>query len=245
MRLAVHICGNKSWGGAETRARLSALMSEFPLVICEDSAAIVNRMSAGGIKVMPCRMSGMFASVNLSRLLRHLPEGECVIHIHSHELGELVESALRLSGRKDLLISPDIFEPAFPPVVRECQGPDEVPTMLWIGRITPDCGLLALIDALGRIDPSREWRLRIVGEGNAKIVMPIVNRARSFGISGRIDWVGYVDDVYSKMDGVSFAVITRPQPMATTVGREYIAASVPVVAGVTADDLHKQLIERL
>ena len=81
---SIHICGNQRWRGAETRALLLARdSSERSVVITAAGSDAVRRFAAAGVEAYAARLSGMFASINLSRLLRHAPEECRHIYVHS------------------------------------------------------------------------------------------------------------------------------------------------------------------
>ncbi len=239
MATVIHICADRDWGGAETRALICA-RSSSGIVICTDTPRVVRRMEASGVEVLRCSFSGVFASVSLSRVLRHLPAGECQLMVHSPAVRRLVAEAVKLAGRKDVILLPEVADPVIPAREVALAAPGDELLLLWIGRITPDCGLVSLIEALGRL-PERQWRLRVVGEGEAGTVMPIVKRGRSLDIASRIEWIGYVDDIYQQMQGATLGVITRREPLARTVYREFAAASLPVICGTDSETLFNAL----
>ena len=243
MATVIHICADKDWGGAETRALLGARCSSG-IVICADSSRVARRMEASGVETLRCSFSGMFASISLSRILRHLPVGECRIMVHSPGVCRLVAEAVKLAGRKDLCLLPEVEVPAIPPQDVTLSATGTEPLLLWIGRITPDCGLMSLIEVLGRLS-ERQWRLRVIGEGEAGTVMPVVKRARSLDIASRIEWVGYVDDIYPQMQGTTGGIVTREEPTSRTVYREFAAASVPVICGTDSETLFNALSSTL
>lgn len=244
MSLKAHICANKSWGGAETRAQLSAISDgESSVVICADSDGVFQRMRSKGVTAYRCKMSGIFAVVNLSRVLRHLPEDECIIVVHSPEIRGMVQSAINLSGHRSLTLSDGYEMPEFPTVALGKASGDDGVVLLWIGRITPDCGLSALIDALGHFAEKDNWRLKVYGEGDAKVAMPLVNRTRALGIDKQVEWGGYVTDVYGVMNGARCGIVTRVNPDSRTVTREFAAAGLPVICGSDVDTLRKQIAD--
>lgn len=244
MSVRVHICANKSWGGAETRAQLSAISkADSSVVICADSDNVLRRMRSKGITAYGCKMSGIFASVNLSRVLRHLPDEECVVTVHSPEVLSLVKSAISLSGHRHIRLSEEYEMPVFPKIIDRIEASGDETIFLWLGRITPDCGLAALIDALGHFADKDDWRLRVYGEGDAKVAMPLVNRSRALGIDRRVEWGGYVEDVYEKMNGAGYGIVTRLNPDSRTVTHEFSAAGLPAIFGSDSDTLRKRLAE--
>lgn len=248
-KLTVHICTNTDWGGAETRALARALAyGDGATVLCASSAKEVRRrMSAAGVPVIGGKFTGWFASLNLSRIFRHLPQqGLCRIYVHtlSAEVLNLVTKSVELSGREDLTVYYADMPLELPPHPVTPPQPDATPILMWLGRITPECGLAELIEALGRLT-DRPWQLKVVGHGQAKTVMPLVNRTRALGMAERVEWTGYADDVYAHMHGVHFGVVTRKEPEQRTVTVEFGAAGVPVICGSDAGNLYKELSTRI
>ncbi len=244
---SIHICGNQRWRGAETRALLLARdSSERSVVITAAGSDAVRRFAAAGVEAYAARLSGMFASINLSRLLRHAPEECRHIYVHSINVKDMVVKAVGMSGRKDLVVCADIPEPCYSPSSSALTGPEPggEPILVWIGSINSECGLDRLIETLGRLT-HLPWRLRIVGEGESREVMPLVRRARALQMDGRIEWIGYVHDVYSAMNGASYGIVCRDDPGSSTVYKEFAAASFPVVFASDTELLFKRLSECL
>lgn len=246
MPTQVHICANRSWGGAESRALACALAAPEgrAVVVCCDRKPLLDRISRAGVTAMPARFTGLFAGINLSRVLRHLPQGPCHIFIHSPEATSAIASALPLTGRNDLKLSAEAPQPELPPHPVDPPAKGEAPLMMWLGRITADCGLPALIEALGRLT-DKPWRLRIVGEGESRTVMPMVHRTRALGINDRIEWTGYTDCVYTPMNGVGLGIITRPDVDKHMAAKEFAAAGIPVVAATDPDTLHRLIDQHI
>ncbi|MDE7388440.1 MAG: glycosyltransferase [Muribaculaceae bacterium] len=238
----VHICADSEWGGAESRALQCALSSaDDAIVVCAGAKPVMERFTAAGVKALGGKYSGLFASLNLSRVFRHLPAGQCRLHIHSPQVRPLVERSVQLAGRADLIVSPTTPAHTWPRRRVTSPAPDSVPTLMWMGRITPDCGLSALIEALGRLPGDSDWQLRIAGIGEARTVMPLVNRTRALAIADRVKWIGYTTDVFSAMNGVNLGVVTRTDPQHRTVTAEFASAGVPVICGTSSDSLFNEL----
>lgn len=81
--------------------------------------------------------------------------------------------------------------------------------------------------------------------GESREVMPLVRRARALQMDGRIEWIGYVHDVYSAMNGASYGIVCRDDPESSTVYKEFAAASFPVVFASDTELLFKRLSECL
>lgn len=221
----IHICGDKVWRGAETRAMLCAQAADSSVVVCADSKEVRSRFERAGIPVMTCSLTGAFAPLSLSRVLRHLPDGQCVVYVHSPELRTVVEKAIAIAGRADVTLSSDRPTLVYPSPELE-KGPQN--SFVWVGRITPDCGLNRLIEAFARLDAA-EKSLKIIGQGDARDVMPLVNRTRALDISKMIEWTGYLPDIYPELNGAGRAVVTSPKGADSTVAAEFAAAGLPIV----------------
>jgi glycosyltransferase involved in cell wall biosynthesis len=110
--------------------------------------------------------------------------------------------------------------------------PAEPPIIAFVGRIVPGKGLDVLIDALALIT-DRQWRLRIIGEGEASAVTPLIRRVRKHEIEDRVEWLGYVDDVAAALKGCSIGVLpsTVVEAGPLTVLEYMDAGLVPVATG--------------
>lgn len=219
-----------TWTGASTTALLAARAAVRGVVVSAGSSDVIDRLRKGGVEVVSCPMSGFLASLNLSRVLRHIDGDEFQLFIHSPKLTETVSGALRLVGRKErMTLMPGRPMPEFPRVDVEHPAADAEPLIMWLGNITPDSGLKDLIEQLGaRAD--RPWRLRVVGQGKGRVVAPILNRAKALGINERIEWAGYSSNPYKQMNGVSAAIV---KDMESVVAREFAAASVPTYTNLS------------
>lgn len=213
------------WTGASTTALLAARVADDAVVISAGDDAIVGRMEKGGVKVITCPMGGFLGALNLSRALRHVEGRAFEIYVHSPAALKTVEGALKLVGRlESMILRPGIPPVEFPPVEVAHPGPEAEPLIMWLGNITEKCGLRELVEELGGM-AAKQWRLRVVGQGKARVVSPILKRAKALGIDGRIEWVGYSADPYRQMEGVSAAIVAGRD---SVVAREFAAASIPV-----------------
>lgn len=227
----VHITADSDfWTGASTRALLAARAhGADAVVITGGDADMAARIEAAGVKAVRCPMNGIFASLNLSRALRRIEGDEFRVCVYSPSVLPKVEGALRLVGRKEpmTLVNP-APQPEFPPVSVEHPAEGSEPLIMWLGNITPDCGLAELIEELAARSAA-PWRLRVVGQGKGRVVSPILRRCRALGIADRIEWVGYSVNPYEQMNGVSAGIITAPRPEESTAALEFAAASIPVI----------------
>lgn len=218
----IHITADKDvWTGASTTALLCARQAPEAVVVSAGNDEVLQRLRNGGVTVIPCPMSGPFASLNLSRALRHIEGTEFTVYVHSPEKIKAVESAIKLTGRREPMTLLPRVMPQFPTV--EVAQPTDC-LIMWLGNITEGCGLRELIDDLGR-NADKQWRLRVVGQGKASVVTPIIKRTKALEIANRIEWVGYSDNPYRHMAGVSAAIVNDPD---SVVAHEFAAAAIPV-----------------
>ena len=219
-----------TWTGASTTALLCARADADAIVFSAGCDAIVQRLEKGGAEVVRVPFGGWFAALNLSRALRHVAGDSFEIYVHSPSARKAAEGALKLVGRKEpVRLMDERPMPDFPAVAVAAPAAGEEPLLMWLGNITAGCGLKELIEQLGsRAD--RPWRLRVVGQGPAKIVSPILQRSRALGIDRRIEWVGYSANPYEQMNGVSHGIVADPQ---SVVAREFAAAGIPVITNIS------------
>lgn len=231
----VHITADSEcWTGDSTLALHAAKCSgPDSVVITAGNADMVRRIEAAGVTAVRCPMGGMFASLNLSRALRRLQGDEFRVYVHSQKVKSAVESALKLVGRREpmSLGEPDVVT-SLPAVEVERPAEGAEPLLMWLGNITADCGLRELIEELGR-QASKSWRLRVVGQGKAKVVSPVLKRTKALGIADRIEWTGYSSNPYEQMRGVSVGIVTNPKGLESVAAMEFAAASVPVITNLS------------
>lgn len=219
------------WTGSSTCALNCASAAVDAVVVCGFSdARFTDRFEKAGLTAYKCNMGGMFGALNLSRVLRHIPGNEFVIILHSLDGLKMVESALKLVGRPEPMTLVDSPCVPFPSVDVEHPANDAEPLLMWLGNITADCGLDSLIESLASMT-GKPWRLRVVGEGKAKVVTPILRRCRKLGVDKRIEWGGYSPNPYEQMNGVSLGVVTNGAD--SIVAREFAAASIPIITNLS------------
>lgn len=216
----IHITADKEvWTGASTIALLCAQQATNGVVISAGDEDIIQRFRRNGLEPVRCPMSGLLASLHLSRALRHIAGDAFEVYIHSSEIIKSVESAVKLVGRKEPIKLKNRKMPVFPQ--HEVIRGDNL--IMWLGNITDDCGLKELIEDFAKLTESK-WRLRVVGQGKATIVTPILKRAKALDIFDRIEWIGYSENPYEHMNGVAAAIVKDKDSIAA---REFSAASIP------------------
>ncbi len=228
----IHITADMdTWTGSSTCALNCASAVADAVVVCGFSEArFISRFEKAGLTVYRCNTGGVFGALNLSRVLRHIPGNEFVVILHSVDSRTTVESALKLVGRPEPITLIETPQVPFPSVEVNHPAGDSDPLLMWLGNITPDCGLESLIERLASM-AGKPWRLRVVGDGKAKVVTPILRRCRKFDIDKRIEWAGYSSDPYAQMSGVSLGVVTNGAD--SVVAREFAAASIPIITNLS------------
>lgn len=228
----IHITADTdTWTGSSTCALNCALAAADAVVVCGFSdARFIDRFEKVGLTAYKCNTGGMFGALNLSRVLRHIPGNEFVVILHSSDSRKTVESALKLVGRPEPMTLIETSQVPFPSVEVSHPADNAEPLLMWLGNITADCGLEPLIERLASM-AGKPWRLRVVGDGKAKVVTPILRRCRKLAVDNRIEWVGYSSDPYVQMSGVSLGVVTNGAD--SVVAREFAAASIPTITNLS------------
>lgn len=227
MATQIHITADSDcWTGASTTALLAARAAADAVVVCGLPDDLTARFGRSGVRVVRCKCGGLFGALNLSRALRRIPGEAFTVYLHSPRTLPVVERALQLVGRREPMeLAPEVPDVLFPPVEVKRPEPGAEPLLMWLGNITESCSLGALIERLGQL-ADRPWRLRVVGQGKAAVAVPLLNRCKTLRIDGRIEWVGFSDDPFACMNGVSLAVA----PAGSVAAREFASASIPVVS---------------
>lgn len=230
MTTQIHITADSEcWTGASTTALHAARAAVDAVVVSGLPDELLERYRRAGVKAERCKVGGMFGALNLSRVLRRISGEAFRVYVHSPSARPAVESALRLVGRPEPMeLADGLPDILFPPVEVSRPAPGAEPMIMWLGNITPACSLPALVERLGAL-ADRRWRLRVVGNGKARVAVPVLNRCKALGINDRIEWVGYSADPYEQMHGVSFGVAAA----GSVAAREFAAASVPVVSEIS------------
>jgi glycosyltransferase involved in cell wall biosynthesis len=98
----------------------------------------------------------------------------------------------------------------------------------WVGRMVPVKGLSTLLKALAQIQCSPPPTLLLIGDGPERVSLERL--AKSLGISKRVFFEGFVDDIwpyYSRMDLFALPSLHEGIPLALL---EAMGAGLPVVA---------------
>lgn len=229
----LHCFAGKRWSGDATSALNSALTSGG-IVLTEGDEEIEQRLRRSGIEdVRRLNMSGIFGSLNLSRILRLTMPDE--VFVYSSEVLSKFNQALSLAKMPQVKIIDKSMEYCLPDVEPiETSGV----AMIWIGYITKECGLRSLLEAMKEIP---EPRLKVVGVGEAKIVSPLLKLSRSQELSGRIEWVGEKDDVFAEMKGCKLGIITSANPQNKMIYHEFRKANLPVICAETPEQLKQEI----
>lgn len=223
----LHCFAGKRWSGDATSA-LNAALIHGGAVLTEGDEHIEDRLHRGGVKdVRRFNMSGIFGSLNLSRILR-IAQPE-IVYVYSASLLPKINQALSLSKQSV--------------EIRDCSGSVVLPgvkfvelgeKLIWIGYITKECGLGLLLEALKDIPG---MKVKVVGVGEAKYVGPLLNLSKTPQLKGRVEWVGEKYDVFKEMTGCRAGVITSANPQSKVVYEEYARAGLPVISGSTIEEI--------
>ena len=225
----IHCFAGKRWSGDATSTLNSALLSGGA-VLTEAGDKVAARLHHAGVSdVRQLNMSGLFGALNLSRMFRIIEPN--IVRVHSASLLKKVSQAVSLA---ELPI--EIEDLSSEIVVFDVNPVKKGEKLIWIGYITKDCGLRSLLEAMKLLP---DENLRIVGEGEAKYVGPLLNLAKSPELRGRIEWTGEQTDVYAMMEDCKAGVITSSTPERKVVSREFTVAGLPYFSGTTAQELIK------
>lgn len=90
-----------------------------------------------------------------------------------------------LAERKTTVLQPGVSVPA------ESKEADESKELviIWGGRITADCGLDRVVEAMGA-EYRTPVKLIVAGQGEARASVPVLKRARALGLDARVEWLG-------------------------------------------------------
>lgn len=219
--MTLHLIAGKRWTGSCTLALRAIQASGHAAVAVVESTKVAARMRRAGVQAEVLSMSGLLGALHLSRLLRLRRPAQIVLHSSALQAKALQAIKLAcLDLNADMAVRPQVL----PPV--EVDVDPDSKLLLWVGYITADCGLRPLIEAL-KTRP--EYRLRVIGEGEAKIVGPLLRIAKNPVLAGRIEWVGEQENVFAHFHGASAGIITCPNPMDTVAALEFKAAKLPIL----------------
>lgn len=229
----LHCFSGKRWSGDATSALNSAL-TRGGTVMTEGSEEIEQRLLRAGIKdVRRLNMSGLFGSLNLSRILRLTKPEE--VYVYSAELLSKLHQAVSLAKMPQVKII-DFSNEFCLPGVEPIQVSGDM--LIWIGYITKDCGLRSLLEALNDIP---NVKLKVVGVGEARIVSPLLKLSKTPGLKDRIEWVGEKDDVFAEMNGCRAGIITSANPQGKMVFHEFTLAGLPIICATSPEPLKQEI----
>lgn len=243
MSHTAHITFNGLCGGNEWRIAASYAPGDVVLTLGDKFTRQWLAARVDDVRAVPSRR--WFLPLNLSRELRHLPEGQWTLCCYRGVECEQMERAVALSGREDdfcLEVAPEQME--FPRVEANRESAPEQINLLWCGHITEHCGLRSLVEALASLADNPRWHLSVAGTGKARYAVPLLALTRKYQIAHRIAWLGFVDNVTPLICRADYGVITEAEPELRTIAMQYRAASLPIIASTHAAELAK-IISRL
>ena len=107
------------------------------------------------------------------------------------------------------------------------------PTIGFAGQIIPDKGLDLIIEAMARMSPSMRPKLLIAGQdtqNDGKYREKLIQTAKHYGLSDRIRWLGFLDDMTQLYEQVTAMVCpSRREPLGL-VPLEAAGFSIPTLA---------------
>lgn len=108
--------------------------------------------------------------------------------------------------------------------------PHRPPVLCFVGRIVPEKGVELLLKALGGLR-SEEWFLKVGGTGNPEYLDLLKSQASEVGISDKVEWLGYQEDIWQVMGSADIGVIPSvvPESFGLTI-LEFMNMGVPVVS---------------
>lgn len=108
--------------------------------------------------------------------------------------------------------------------------PHRPPVLCFVGRIVPEKGVELLLKALGGLR-SEEWVLKVGGTGNPEYLDLLKSQASELGISDKVEWLGYQEDIWQVMGSADIGVIPSvvPESFGLTI-LEFMNMGVPVVS---------------
>lgn len=108
--------------------------------------------------------------------------------------------------------------------------PHRPPVLCFVGRIVPEKGVELLLKALGGLR-SEEWFLKVGGTGNPEYLDFLKSQASELGISDKVEWLGYQEDIWQVMGSADIGAIPSvvPESFGLTI-LEFMNMGVPVVS---------------
>ncbi|MBX6395655.1 MAG: glycosyltransferase family 4 protein [Alicyclobacillaceae bacterium] len=108
-------------------------------------------------------------------------------------------------------------------------GPEQRPVVLGVvGRLSEEKGHRFLIEGLLRLRLNRAWVCRIAGTGPME--SELKQTVRAYGLSDRVSFVGYVDNIAAFLRDVDMVVIPSRSEALSYTAIEALAMERPVVA---------------
>lgn len=101
--------------------------------------------------------------------------------------------------------------------------------LLFMGRISKEKGVELLLHALALVR-SHDWFLKIGGTGEPEYVNSLKSLANSLGLTERIEWLGYVSDIWEEIDKADVGLMPSVwrEPFGLTI-LEFLSQGKPMV----------------
>jgi len=145
---------------------------------------------------------------------------------------EFLSSKPAIDSSKLYTVYNSIFSPPIPDFIGRIpanEQNDSTVKLLFMGRISREKGIELLLNALSLVK-SRNWFLRIGGTGDNDYVESLKNMADKLGLSDRIEWIGYVTDIWKEIDKADVGLMPSVwrEPFGLTI-LEFISQGIPMV----------------
>lgn len=126
---------------------------------------------------------------------------------------------------KAVVVQPGVSVPA---ETKESDDTREL-VILWAGRITADCRLIDVVEAMG--DTHRTpVKLIVAGQGDARASVPVLKRARSLGLDARVEWLGDAALTPALLLRADALILPSPDaPDNFTLGAAAMASGLPLI----------------
>ncbi len=117
---------------------------------------------------------------------------------------------------------------------------EKEPLLLFTGRLSQEKGLEILLQAFARLD-NNKLRLRICGTGSEEYVNSLKQLAVHLGVADRVDWRGFVENVYAEIAEATVCVAPSvwQEPFGLTI-IEFMSQGRPVIT--TSNGAQKEII---
>ena len=222
------------------RARPRALLSHMD--VANAAALISHRLARSDARIVVCSHLAFSAQVKgagrvrdlvVARAMRRLyPRADGIVAVSAGVADDLARvagiSRDRISVIHNPIVTDELLADASAPADHPWFSDGGPPVILAAGRLTKQKDYPTLLRAFRRARDERELRLVILGEGEER--EPLEALARELGVSGDVDFAGYVANPYAFMARASLFVLSSAWEGFGNVVVEAMACGTPVVS---------------